>query len=184
MNGIASAGRVALRDSSRLASSIALGALIVGVLDAADATLFSALYRGAPPGRVWQSVASGALGRAAFDGGTATVALGLAFHFFIAACVVVTYVLASRRWPVLARRWIVLGPLYGLVVYAVMNLVVIPLSAIGPVVPAPAAFINGILIHLVGVGLPSGRAAARVATAARRSFLGSGSSVTRDDDQV
>lgn len=161
MNGIAPAGRVALRDSSRLASSIALGALIVGVLDAADATLFSALYRGAPPGRVWQSVASGALGRAAFDGGTATVALGLAFHFFIAACVVIVYALASRRWSVLSRRWVALGALYGLCVYAVMNLVVIPLSAIGPTLPALPAFINGILIHIVGVGIPSGWAAAR-----------------------
>lgn len=155
MNGIVAQGRAVPVASLRLAS-VAIGSLLVGLVDAIDAMLFSFLYRGASPGRVWQSVASGVLGRASFQGGAATVALGLAIHLFIATCVVTIYVIASRQWPVLARRWIAFGGLYGVGVYAVMNLVVIPLSAIGPVRPGLPAIINGILIHIVGVGMLSG----------------------------
>jgi len=40
-------------------------------------------------------------------------------------------------------------------VYFFMNLVVIPLSAIGPQRFTAAPFINGILIHVFGVGIPA-----------------------------
>ena len=44
---------------------------------------------------------------------------------------------------------------YGVAVYFFMNLVVIPLSAIGAVRFSPVLFANGILIHVFGVGIPS-----------------------------
>jgi hypothetical protein len=128
------------------------GALAVGVLDGLDAVVFFGL-RGVSPIRIFQGIAAGLLGRASFDGGAATVILGIALHFTIAAAVVATYHLASRRLPALARHPFVLGPLYGLVVFVVMNRVVIPLSAIGPRRMAGAPLINGLLIHAFGVGL-------------------------------
>jgi hypothetical protein len=91
-------------------------------------------------------------------------ALGLLLHFLIAFGVVITFYLASRRFPVLLRNPFVFGPLYGLLVYAVMNYAVVPLSAAPMSPPAGPPMIGGLLIHLLGIGLPS----ALFARAARR----------------
>jgi hypothetical protein len=143
---------------------LALGGLVVGVLDILDAFVFFGL-RGLPLIAIPQSIASGLLGRAAYRGGVPTAALGLLLHFGISFTIVSVYYAASRWLPALARKPLVFGPLYGLVVYGVMNYVVIPLSA-AVVGPKPAAVIaNGLLIHMIGVGLP----AALFGSMARRS---------------
>jgi uncharacterized membrane protein len=133
----------------------------VGVLDLLDALVFFGL-RGVPPIRIPQSIASGLLGAAAYRGGAATAALGTLLHFLIAFAIVAVYHLASRRWPSLARRPWLWGPLYGLAVYLVMNLAVVPLSAavVGP--KTLPVVVNGVLIHLFGVGLPSALSARAV----------------------
>jgi hypothetical protein len=134
--------------------ALLLGTLTVGVLDAADAMIFFGL-RGVSPLRVLQSIASGLLGRAAFRGGLATAAMGTALHFFIAFAIVAGFFAASRRMPRLLRRPVVSGLGYGLLAYLVMSLVVVPLSA-APVGPRTTAVVlNGILIHMLGVGLPA-----------------------------
>jgi hypothetical protein len=58
--------------------------------------------------------------------------LGTLIHFFIAGCVVTTYYVASRRIRLLVERPFLCGAMYGILFYAFMNYVVIPLSAIGP----------------------------------------------------
>jgi hypothetical protein len=50
--------------------------LVVGALDAIDAVVFFGL-RGVTPIRIAHSIAAGLLGRAAFQGGLATAALGV-----------------------------------------------------------------------------------------------------------
>ena len=139
------------------ARALLYGTLTVGTLDLLDAIIFFGLRSGVfRPVRVCQSIASGLLGRSAFEGGAATAALGLALHFFIAFVIVAAFFLVSRRMTILRRHPFVVGPLYGLVVYVVMNDVVIPLSAIGSGTPPPLdILINGLLIHAFGVGLPS-----------------------------
>lgn len=146
------------RAALSLPSALALGTLAVGTLDGLDALVFFGL-RGVPPVRVLQSIASGLLGPAAFQGGSATAVLGVLLHYLIAAGVVATYVLASLRLPALARRPWLLGPPYGLVVFAVMYGVVLPLSAAAARMPAGAVLLNALLIHALGVGLPSALAA-------------------------
>ena len=130
------------------------GTLVVGVLDLADAFVFFGL-RGVRPGLILQSIASGLLGRAAFSGGLRTEALGLGLHFFIAFMVVATYLLASRRVAILHRSPIWSGLIYGIAVYLVMNFVVLPLSAAGRGPLSWPVVVNGVLIHVLGVGLPS-----------------------------
>jgi hypothetical protein len=142
-----------------------LGALVVGVLDILDAFVFFGL-RGVPLIAIPQSIASGLLGRAAYRGGLPTAALGMLLHFGISFAVVSVYYAASRWIPALARSPLVFGPLYGLAVYGVMNYLVLPLSAaVTGAGPKPlAVIVNGLLIHLIGVGLP----AALFATMARQ----------------
>jgi hypothetical protein len=135
--------------------SFVYGGLTVGVLDILDAFIFFG-YRGATPIRILQSIAAGLLGRASFQGGMATAALGLVLHFVIAFGIVATYFAVARAVPLLTRRPFLFGPLYGLVAYAVMNFVVIPLSAAASGGQPPrAVLVNGLLIHAFGVGLPA-----------------------------
>lgn len=130
------------------------GTLVVGTLDILEVIVFVGL-RGVPPVRVLQSVASGVLGRGAYAGGWGAAMLGLAMHFTIAFAAVGIYLLASRRLRFLARSPFVWGPLYGVAFWLGMNLVVVPLSAAVIGQPTPASTINGLLIHALGVGLPS-----------------------------
>jgi hypothetical protein len=152
------------RKSLSPAVALLFGTITVGGLDILDAIIFFS-FRDVAPIQIFQSIASGLLGRAAFSGGLPTAMLGALLHFFIAFIIVTVYYLASRWWPHLAQRPLVYGPLYGLIVYATMNLIVIPLSAAASGMPPLPVLINGLLIHMLGVGLPS----ALFAQAAHRS---------------
>jgi len=134
--------------------AILLGTLAVGTLDLADALIFFGL-RGAPPIRMFQSIAAGLLGRASFSGGMNTALLGIVLHYFIAFLIVTTCVVLSRWMPLLRTRPILAGMAYGIGVYLVMNLIVLPLSAAGRPASVPVAVLNGVLIHMFGVGVPS-----------------------------
>src|SRR4029077_16086674 len=116
------------------------------------ATVLWGFILGSNPTAIWQSVASGLIGKSAFDGGTATAALGLALHFFIAFVMALVYVMASRRLPVLISRPIVMGMLYGLALYVVMNFVVVPLSTIGMHPLNPWGAVRALLPHILFVG--------------------------------
>jgi len=129
--------------------------MAVGVLDILKPILFASCAGGSAV-RVLQSVASGALGREAYKGGLPTAGLGLALHFFIAFSVFAAYYAVSRKAPLLVKNALVLGPLYGVAVYFFMQFVVFPLSAIGSVKHPPAVLIDGILTHVLCVGLPVG----------------------------
>jgi hypothetical protein len=139
--------------------AILLGGLTVGVLDIADAFTFFYLRSGGKPLKILQSIASGLLGRPAFDGGWATGAVGLGIHFCIATTIVAFYVLVSRRLKFLTRWTIPCGLVYGAGAWVFMNFVVLPFTKAGhgPIL-LPVA-VNGILIHMLGVGLPSAIAA-------------------------
>ena len=146
--------------------ALLFGTLTVGCLDIFDAFVFFGL-RGAPPIRILQSIAAGVLGRASsFAGGWPTAALGLALHFFIAFVVVLVFMLAARRVRALTRAPTAFGLLYGLAVYLVMAFVVVPASAAGTgTLPSGAVLLNGVLIHMFGVGLPASLAASAAARA-------------------
>jgi hypothetical protein len=134
--------------------AILVGGFIAGALDITYAIVFSG-FRGVPAMRILQSVASGLLGSAAYQGGRTTAALGLCLHFLIAFSAAAIFYFASRRLSFLTRRAVVSGILYGVIIYAVMNLVVLPLSA----TPRRAAFpliviATGLFVHMFCIGLP------------------------------
>ena len=142
---------------------ILVGGLVAGVLDITDALVFHGL-RGVAPGRILQAIASGLLGRDAFDGGAATAALGLGLHFVIAFGAATVYGVASRRLSVLVERPWLTGPIFGLAVYAVMQYVVLPLSRFRPGPPSPPGsidwgLVNLLAAHIFFVGLPIALAA-------------------------
>ncbi len=132
--------------------TIFLGGLIVGTLDGTAAVTHAA-SRGITPGRVFQFVAAGLLGRPSFEGGAATVLLGVFFQYFIATCVVATYYFASRKFPILIQRAVPCGILYGIAVFFFMNNVVLPLSSAPQGAFSFARLATGIFIHMFFVGL-------------------------------
>ncbi len=106
--------------------TILLAGLAGASVDGLYASL-SGMVRGVPVMRVWQGVAGGWLGPAAKDGGMATAALGLATHVTVATLMAAFYLLVFTR-PALVRRHRWPSALaYGLGLYVVMYLVVLPL---------------------------------------------------------
>jgi hypothetical protein len=148
-------------------TTAALGGGIGGLLDCIYATVTWGFILGDDPAGVWQSVAAGLLGKASYQGGAATAALGLALHFFIAFVMALVYVRASRRLPVLSARPWIMGMLYGAVLFLVMNFVVVPLSAIGFHAPKLMGAIRTIIPHVLLVGPAIALVTARRAAAPR-----------------
>lgn len=134
--------------------TILTAGLLAGTLDITAACVQSYILRHAPPYRVFQSVASGALGLAAFDGGWKTAALGLFFHFLIATTAATVFYLASRKIEMMTEQWIVSGVVYGVAVYTVMYWIVVPLSKARPFNPVPQLILIAVLIHIFCIGLP------------------------------
>ncbi len=144
--------------------AILYAALVVGALDAADGVVVRGL-QGQNPIQVLQYIASSLLSARSFSGGLATAGLGLVVHFAIALVVAAIYILASQRIAVLRTQWVLLGLLYGAAVWAVMNLLMLPLTAVAPSPITTAALINGVVGHALFVGLPSAFFAKNVAEA-------------------
>jgi hypothetical protein len=133
--------------------AILITGLIVGAMDITSAIVITLLHGGTIT-RLMQFIASGLLGKSAFQGGLATAALGLALHFVIAFGLVTVFYFASRKLAFL-RGWPVLsGIAYGLIVFAIMNLIVLPLSAATPRHSLSGDLIQ-IAIHMFIIGLPT-----------------------------
>ncbi len=127
---------------------IAVGGLIAGALDLTQASILFGW-------RVPLTIAAGLLGRGAFHGGIATYFLGVLLHFFVAFSAAALYYAASRRLGFLKEHPLVCGLFYGAAVDQVMTLIVLPLSALHARGPYQLRdLIQGLLVHMVVVGLP------------------------------
>jgi uncharacterized membrane protein YagU involved in acid resistance len=141
------------------------GGLVAGTLDILYACVFWGLKRDVPARRIFQSVAAGVLGKATFDGGLRTAALGLALHFFIALSMAAAYYVVARRWPLLWRQPWLCGAVYGVFLYVVMNYVVVPLSRAGAGSKDVLWVTLSVLVHMVLVGIPCALFARRAVAA-------------------
>ena len=135
-------------DQSNALLAIAVGGLTAGIVDLAQALiLFGA--------KVPLGIAAGLLGRQALHGGIGAYALGVFLHFFIALSAATVYYVASHRLKFLKEHWLICGLVYGAAVDQIMNLVVLPLSALHARGPYQLHdLILGQLVHMVTVGLP------------------------------
>lgn len=143
-----------MAEKSSAARTIAIAGLVAGVLDIGYVLVFYGL-RGASGVKLLQGIAAAVLGRdAAAKGGLATAALGLAMHFAIAlGCAAIFYALSRKRRFLIAQPW-VFGSLYGVAVWLVMQLVVLPLTATPPKAFPPSQGWPVFIAHLLCVGLP------------------------------
>jgi hypothetical protein len=133
--------------------------LVAGFFDITYACIFFGVRNHVSPIRILQSVARGALGLSAFQGGLKTALLGLFFHFLIALIVAAIFYFASRFIPFMIDHAAISGLVYGLGVYFVMYGIVMRYSAVhNQLYPwqYPGGVIPNMLIHMVGIGLTIG----------------------------
>ncbi len=141
-----------------------VGGLLAGAWDMSYALLWFGVVKGAPFARIPQSVAGGLLGKSSFDGGAATVVLGLALHWLIALTWASIYVFAGRHLlPDLLRKPIPCGLAYGAWIYFFMNWIVLPLDAMHtkPHFAPLDTWLTGLAIHMLGIGLSIALSAAK-----------------------
>jgi len=128
--------------------AIAVGGLTAGTLDLMQACILFG----------WDiplSIAAGLLGPKAQHGGAGTYVLGVLLHYFIACCAAAVYYSVSRTLGFLREHPLVCGLFFGAAVEELMNLVVLPLSALHARGPYELHdLIQGLLVHMVVVGLP------------------------------
>lgn len=128
---------------------IVVGGMAAGTLDLIAAFI---LFGWSVP----RAIASGLLGARALHGGSGMWVLGVVLHFVIAFSAAAVYNLASRTLEFLKSHFLVCGLFYGIAVFLVMNLIVVPHSA------APfrsstftlSSLIQGLLVHMFLIGLP------------------------------
>lgn len=143
--------------------AIVLGGALAGTLDLLFASVVYGYARGGTEEDVLHSIASGWLGRRAFDGGGPTAVLGFFTQYLIAVGAAAVFYAASRWFPVLCRRPVPAGLAFGAGLYAFMYRVVMPLSAI-PFKPsfAAPALLPALAAHMILIGLPIALCASRL----------------------
>lgn len=137
-----------------LTQPILRAGLLAGTLDGLAAALSYYLQTGKNPVNVFKFVASGVFGTSALTGPDNVAFWGILFHYLIATGFAALFVLAYPRVAVLRKNWVVVGLAYGVFVWLVMNLVVVPLSNTPPVPFRLAGVVRGMAILMVCIGLP------------------------------
>ena len=139
-----------------LAALLAL-VFVFGTLDLVDALCFWGFSMDVGPIHIFQGIASGVLGSAAFHGGVVTAVFGGLIHYCGFFCLLGIYYLVLTRFSVLGSRPYTYGLLYGLATYLVIHYLILPFTAYHIVAGFYlAGFLNSILAQALFVGIPGG----------------------------
>jgi len=141
---------------------VLLTAALAGTLDILSAYANGFIHTHHLSRKMFNFIAGGALGlQSALSGGPGIVLLGVFFHYFIAFSFTLFFFLVYRKFRLSSVNPYVMALLYGLFVWAVMNLIVLPLSMLPS---SPFSFqkaIVDVLILSVMIGLPVSLSAKR-----------------------
>lgn len=128
--------------------------LLAGTLDILAAFTQFYIMTGKSPLIVLKYIASAVFGRdRAYAEGYSMIFLGLLFHYLIALSFALLFIILYLKWPLIRKKIILSGFVYGLFVWAVMNLVVVPLSRVAtPSFDLKKALIAAlILVTMIGI---------------------------------
>jgi hypothetical protein len=134
--------------------TVATAGMLAGTLDALAAMALTYFVYDRNPKGVFKYIASGVFGKEAFSGDWDMVFFGLIFHFLIAMTWALFFFLLYPKIPALSRNKFATGMGYGIVIWLVMNLAILPLSNVPPGSIGLSAAITGIVILMIAVGLP------------------------------
>jgi hypothetical protein len=131
---------------------IAFATLVAGTLDILFAIALT-LFHGREPANMLRFVASGPF-PSATNMGTAGAILGLIVHFALMAVMATAFVLVVRGKPQMLRQPVLVGIVFGVATYVVMNLLVLPLRFPAAYPPRLMSVATQMFAHVVLVGLP------------------------------
>lgn len=140
--------------NKKLFATISIIGVMVGTLDITAAFIQYYINFHRNPLRVLLFIASGVFGKEAYSGGSIMYFAGALFHYFTAWCFTLFFFLIYPLFGFLSASRIITGIVYGIFVWSVMNLMVVPFSKTPPL-PFhwdKALIAMGILI--VAIGLP------------------------------
>ena len=129
---------------------ILITSLIAGTLDGLAAIFILAKGEAA---LVFKYIASAIYGNAAFAGGAGMVYTGVFFHYLIAACFTILFFIMYGFIPLVRKSLYLVTILYGVFIWVVMNLLVLPITQVRNIITLEGALKN-ILILIVCVTLP------------------------------
>lgn len=138
---------------------IAIATAISGTLDILLAMILTVLF-GREIGNMLRYVASGPIPQAT-EMGPGGAVLGLIVHYGLMAIMAAVLMAFARHRPQYLDRPILLGIVYGLITYVVMNLIVVPLRFDAPLPPKPLSIATQLFAHICLVGIPMALIAAK-----------------------
>jgi len=142
------------KKSGSFAGTVLLTALLAGTLDMLGAIINYMINGGKNPAVIFQYIASAVFGKAAFDGSTSMMIAGLVFHYIIALMFTLFFFLLYPKAKLLSANSFVTAILYGIFVWAVMTLIVLPLTKLAPVPFDAQKAAIAALILILCIGLP------------------------------
>jgi hypothetical protein len=143
----------------------AIATAISGTLDILFAMILT-LWFGREIPNMLRYVASGPI-PAATDMGMGGAILGLLIHFALIAIMAAVLMFYLKRNPDYLEHPIWMGVVYGLITYAIMNWIVVPLRFDMPLPPSPLSIATQVFAHIVLVGIPMALVAGRYLPGAR-----------------
>lgn len=133
-------------------ATLIITGLIAGTLDILAAIFLLANGHAAA---VFKFIASAAFGRAAAKGGADMIIAGAFFHYFIAFCWVGLYFIAYNHVSLLRKNVVFVTVCYGLFVWLVMNMIVVPMTHIGHKAGNPVMALVNAIILMICIALPA-----------------------------
>src|ERR1700687_2662567 len=134
---------------------IILAGFFVGTLDMLSAFIHVWIKTGQPHiFDILKFIASGLFGKEASSGGTGMILAGLFFHYLIAFIFTIFFFWLYPKIRTASRNRLLTGIVYGFFVWAVMNLVVVPLSRVPHRTFSLSNAIINIAILMICVGIP------------------------------
>jgi uncharacterized membrane protein YagU involved in acid resistance len=129
--------------------------LLAGTLDAIAASVQFYIKTGRNPITIFRYIASAAFGKKAYEGSYyGMAAWGLFFHFLIAMSFTLFFFLVYPAIIRLAKNKYVVGVLFGIFTWLVMNLLVVPLSLLTKSPFNLSNALTGAGILILAIGLP------------------------------
>jgi len=115
---------------------ILLTGLLVGTLDMTSACINVYLSFGMHPMPLFKYIATAIEGKPAMAGGTSEAVLGVALHYTVAYIWTILFFVLYPKVSLMQKSKVATGILYGLFMWVMMNLVIVPLTN----VPKPKHF--------------------------------------------
>jgi hypothetical protein len=135
----------------QIIKTIFLAGLLAGTLDILAAIVILGKMNAE---KVLQYIASGVYGKVAFEGGHVMAWAGLVFHYLIALSFAADFFILYSIVPIIRKYTIGSGLLFGIFVWVVMNLVILPLTNVSRGNFTFSGVLLNMVILMLAVGLP------------------------------